>query len=81
MEIITWIVIGALVGWIASLIMKTSPERGVTLGIIVGALGAVVGGWLTSSFGDVTGFSLYGFLAAVVGAIVFVVVANALQSA
>lgn len=81
MEIITWIIIGALVGWIAFLIMKTSPERGVALGVIVGALGAVIGGWLAGYFGDVTGLSLYGILAAIIGAIIFVGIAGVVQSA
>lgn len=81
MDIITWIIIGALVGWCTFLVMKTNPKRGAALGVIIGALGAVIGGWLAGSFADVSGLSLYGILAAVVGAIVFVGVAYVVQSA
>jgi uncharacterized membrane protein YeaQ/YmgE (transglycosylase-associated protein family) len=81
MEIITWIIIGALVGWIAFLITKTNPERGAALGVLVGSLGAVMGGWLAGFLGDVAGLSLYGILAAVVGAIVFVGVAGLVRPA
>lgn len=81
MEIITWIVVGALVGWLAFLVTKTSPERGVALVIVVGSLGAVIGGWLADYFGGMSGLSLYGFLAAIVGAIVFVGISSIFQFA
>lgn len=48
MGFIIWILVGALVGWIASIIMKTNQSQGALLNIVVGIIGAVVGGWLIS---------------------------------
>ncbi|MEK7575446.1 MAG: GlsB/YeaQ/YmgE family stress response membrane protein [Patescibacteria group bacterium] len=83
MGIILWIIFGALVGWIASLVMKTDAEQGVTLNIVVGIAGAVIGGWLMAIFGqaDVAGFDLYGFVVALLGAIVFIAVVKMLRRA
>jgi uncharacterized membrane protein YeaQ/YmgE (transglycosylase-associated protein family) len=83
MGIILWIIFGALVGWIASLIMKTDPRQGAVLNIVVGIVGAVIGGWLMSFFGQtgVTGFNFYSFIVALLGAIVFIVIVKALRRA
>lgn len=81
MGIILWIIFGALVGWVASLIMKTDPEQGAVLNIIVGIIGAVIGGWLMAFFGEqaVTGFNLYSFVVAVMGAIILIVIVKVLR--
>lgn len=83
MGIILWIIFGALVGWISSLIMKTDAEQGAILNIVVGVLGAVVGGWLMSVLGEsgVSGFNLYSFLVAILGAVVFIAIVKALRRA
>ncbi|MDQ3014766.1 MAG: GlsB/YeaQ/YmgE family stress response membrane protein [bacterium] len=72
MSIILWLVFGALVGWIASLIMGTDAQQGAIMNIVVGIVGAVLGGWLFSLFGaqDVSGFNIYSFIVALVGAVV-----------
>jgi uncharacterized membrane protein YeaQ/YmgE (transglycosylase-associated protein family) len=74
MGIILWIIFGALVGWIASLVMETDSQQGALLNIIIGIVGAVVGGWLMSFFGEsgVTGFNIYSFLVALFGAVVLI---------
>ena len=76
MGIILWIVFGALVGWIASIIMKTNAEQGALLNIIVGIVGAVIGGWVMNSFGEsgVGGFNIYSFLVALLGACVLIAI-------
>lgn len=83
MGIILWIIFGALVGWIASLIMKTDAQQGTILNIVVGIFGAVIGGWLMSVFGEtgVSGFNLYSFMVAVLGAIALIAVVKALRRA
>jgi uncharacterized membrane protein YeaQ/YmgE (transglycosylase-associated protein family) len=48
MNFIAWIVIGGLIGWIASKIMNTDAQQGVILNVVVGIVGALVGGWLIS---------------------------------
>ncbi len=81
MGIILWIIFGGLVGWVASLIMKTNSEQGVGLNIIVGIVGAVIGGWLLSSLGqnNITGFNIQSFVVAVLGAMVLIVIVKALR--
>lgn len=83
MDIILWIIFGALIGWVASLIMKTDPEQGVMLNIVVGIVGAVIGGWLMNLFGEagVTGFNLYSFVVALLGAIVLIAIVKMLRRA
>lgn len=77
MEIIVWIIFGALAGWIASIIMKTNAEQGALGNIIVGIAGAFIGGFLmktlTGSDG-VTGFNLGSLLVAIVGAVILLAI-------
>jgi uncharacterized membrane protein YeaQ/YmgE (transglycosylase-associated protein family) len=72
MGILLWIILGALAGWIASLIMGTDAQQGAFLNIVVGIIGAVIGGYVFQAFGQtgVTGFNIYSILVAVVGAVV-----------
>lgn len=72
MGIILWIVLGAIAGWIASMIMKTNASQGILGDIIVGILGALLGGFIMSLLGQggVSGFNLYSVIVAVLGAVV-----------
>ena len=81
MGIILWIVFGALVGWIASLIMKTDSQQGLILNIAVGIVGAFIGGWAMSVFGEsgVSGFNLYSFMVALLGAVILIALAKVLR--
>ena len=69
MSILAWIVLGLIAGFIASKIVRVSGQ-GLLLDIVLGIVGAVVGGYLFSAFGatGVTGFNLYSMFVAVVGA-------------
>lgn len=81
MNIIVWLVVGGLIGWLASLVMKTDAQQGVILNVVVGIVGAVLGGWLLSPLigagtlnqGD---FSLLGLLVSFGGAIILLFVVN-----
>lgn len=79
MNIIAWIVFGAIVGWIANLIDPTPARRGFLGAIVLGILGALLGGFLGSLlFGvDITGFNLSSFIVAVIGALVLLFVGRA----
>ncbi|MBP6866343.1 MAG: GlsB/YeaQ/YmgE family stress response membrane protein [Candidatus Pacebacteria bacterium] len=81
MGIILWIIFGGLVGWVASLIMKTDAQQGIMLNIVVGIVGAVLGGWIMSGLGEqgVRGFSLYSFLVALLGAVVLIFIVRAVR--
>jgi uncharacterized membrane protein YeaQ/YmgE (transglycosylase-associated protein family) len=75
MSIIGWIILGLIAGFIASKIVNKEGE-GFFLDIVLGVIGAVVGGWLFGFFGatGVSGFNLYSMLVAIVGAIIVLVV-------
>jgi len=79
MSIIGWLVLGLIAGFIASKIVNKTGE-GVFLDIVLGIIGAVVGGYLFSIFGaaPVTGFNIYSMFVAVVGAIVVLLIYHAL---
>jgi len=48
MNFIIWLVVGGIVGWLASLVMKTDAQQGIVLNVVVGIVGALLGGWLLS---------------------------------
>lgn len=81
MGIILWIIFGGLIGWIASMVMNTNAQQGIILNIIVGIVGAVIGGWLMDFFGQsgVTGFNFYSFIVALIGAVVLIAVVKLLR--
>ena len=78
MSILAWLVLGLIAGFIASKVVNKSGE-GVVLDIVLGIIGAFVGGWLFTTFGaaGVTGLNLYSMVVAVVGAVVVLVVYHA----
>jgi uncharacterized membrane protein YeaQ/YmgE (transglycosylase-associated protein family) len=79
MSFLAWIVLGLIAGFIASKIVNKTGE-GMLMDIILGIVGAVVGGWLFRAFGmsGVTGLNLYSMLVAVIGAAIFLLVYHAL---
>ena len=79
MSIIGWIVLGLIAGFIASKIVNRSGE-GFLMDIVLGVVGAVVGGFIFQQFGaaGVTGFNLYSMIVAVVGAIILLVIYHAI---
>ena len=84
MNFIIWIVIGGLIGWAASLVMKTDAQQGVVLNVVVGIVGALVGGWLLAPlFGTGTinqnDFSLASLVVSLLGAIILLAVVNLLR--
>jgi len=79
MSIIAWLILGLIAGFIASKIVNKSGE-GLIVDILLGIVGAFIGGWLFNHFGmaGVTGLNLYSMLVAVVGAVIFLVIYHAL---
>ena len=81
MNFILWIIIGGILGWIASMIMRTNAQQGLVLNIIVGIVGALVAGLvLTPLFGigtiNQSNFSLPALLVSLVGAIILLAIVN-----
>ena len=84
MNFIIWIVIGGILGWVASLIMHTDAQQGLFLNVVVGIIGALVGGWLFAPlFGTGTinqnDFSLGALAVSLLGAVVLLAVVNLLR--
>ena len=79
MSFLAWIVLGLIAGFIASKLVNKTGE-GMFLDILLGVVGAVVGGWLFHAFGmpGVTGVNVYSMVVAVIGAVLFLVVYHAL---
>ncbi len=82
MSVIAWIILGLIAGFIASQLVNQRGS-GIILDIVLGIIGAIVGGWLFSFFGasEVTGLNLYSLIVAVVGAIVILLIYHALTGA
>jgi uncharacterized membrane protein YeaQ/YmgE (transglycosylase-associated protein family) len=80
MSIIGWIVLGLIAGFIASRIVNREGE-GLMLDIVLGVVGAIVGGWIFSLFGGqgVSGLNLYSMFVAVVGSVIVLVVYHAVS--
>ena len=80
-NILIWLVVGGVIGWLASLFMRTDAQQGIFLNIIVGIVGAVLGGWLlaplagagTINNGD---FSLPGLGVSFLGALILLALVN-----
>lgn len=78
MSIIIWLVMGGLVGWIASMIMGTDAQQGIILNVVVGIIGALIGGWLigpmigAGSIND--GVSIMSFIVSLIGAIILLAI-------
>jgi uncharacterized membrane protein YeaQ/YmgE (transglycosylase-associated protein family) len=75
MGFVAWLIIGAIAGWLASKVMKTSRQQGLLMDIVVGILGAFVGGFLFEQFGSTgtTGFNIWSVFVAFTGAVVLLV--------
>lgn len=84
MNFIIWIVVGGVLGWIASIIMRTDAQQGMLLNVIVGIIGALLGGWLLAPlFGTGTinqnDFSLPSMLVSLLGAVILLAIVNLLR--
>lgn len=72
MDLLLYVVFGGLVGWIASMVMGRDAQQGILGNIIVGIVGAFLGGFIMNTFGQtgVSGFNLYSFIVALLGSVV-----------
>jgi|SRR5215208_2281178 len=82
-NILVWIILGALAGWIASMIMGRNAQMGALANIVVGIVGALIGGFLMNAMGapGVTGFNLYSVLVAIAGAVVLLFLVGLMRRA
>jgi uncharacterized membrane protein YeaQ/YmgE (transglycosylase-associated protein family) len=83
MNILIWLIVGGVIGWLASVIMRT--QEGILLNIVIGIVGALVGGWLISPLvgaGTINqaDFSLAGLGVSLLGAIILLAIVNVIRS-
>jgi uncharacterized membrane protein YeaQ/YmgE (transglycosylase-associated protein family) len=81
MNLIIWLVVGGLIGWVASMIMKTNAQQGILLNVVVGIVGALLGGWFLSPLlgaGTINqnDFSVAGLGVSLLGAIILLAIVN-----
>lgn len=83
MGIIIWLIMGGVVGWIASLIMGTSGQQGIILNVVVGIIGALIGGWLIGPLlgaGSINeGISVMSFIVSLIGAVILLAIVSLFQ--
>ena len=84
MNLIIWLIVGGLIGWLASMVMKTDGQQGIILNVIVGIVGAMLAGWFISPLVGVgtinqDNFSLPALLISFVGAVVLLGAVNLLR--
>ncbi|MEO8117729.1 MAG: GlsB/YeaQ/YmgE family stress response membrane protein [Rhodoferax sp.] len=81
MNLIIWLIVGGVIGWLASLVMKTDGQQGMFLNVVVGIVGAMLGGWFISPLVGVgtinqDNFSLPALLVSFVGAVILLAIVN-----
>lgn len=81
MNVIFWIILGLVAGWLASIVMGTNHRQGMVLDILLGIGGAIVGGFLMNMLGasGTTGFNLYSLFVAFIGAIALIGIGRAVS--
>lgn len=82
MNILIWLIFGAIAGWVASKIMGTDAEQGALGNVVVGIIGAFVGGFLMQAIGGsgVDGFNIKSFLVAILGSVVLLAIYKAVRT-
>ncbi len=78
MNLIIWLIVGGVIGWLASIVMKTNAQMGCIANVVVGIIGAAIGGWLGGLLG-IGGGGLVSFLLAVAGAAILIAILKALN--
>ena len=81
MNFIIWLIVGGVIGWLASIVMKTNGQQGIILNVVVGIVGAMLGGWLISPLVGVPtinqdAFSLAAMAVSFVGALILLAIVN-----
>lgn len=81
MGFISWIIVGALAGWIASMIMDKDAQMGALANIVVGIIGGFLGGWVLGLFGigGMSGFNITSIITAIVGAVILLAIVGVVK--
>jgi len=84
MNLIIWLIIGGLIGWLASIFMRTNSQQGIFLNVIVGIVGATLGGWFISPLVGIgtinqNNFSIPAMFVSFVGAVILLAIVNLIR--
>ena len=84
LNFIVWLIVGGIIGWLASLVMRTDAQQGAFLNVVVGIVGAAIGGWLISPLLGMptinqNAFSLGAMLVSLIGAVILLAIVNLLR--
>ena len=79
MQLVILLVVGGIIGWLASIIMKTNAQMGIIANVIVGVIGSVVGFWIAGQLGLAAGNAIVGWLIAIVGSILLIAILKLLN--
>lgn len=84
MNFIIWLIVGGVIGWLASMLMKTNDQQGMFLNVVVGIVGAMLGGWFISPLVGIgtinqNNFSLPAMLVSFLGAAILLAIVNLLR--
>jgi uncharacterized membrane protein YeaQ/YmgE (transglycosylase-associated protein family) len=84
MNLIIWLLVGGVIGWLASILMRTNDQQGMLLNVIVGLVGALLGGWFISPLVGVgtinqNNFSLPALMVSLVGAVILLGIVNVVR--
>lgn len=80
-NIVVWLILGGISGWIASKLTGNDARMGIGMNLVIGILGAFVGGWLAGIFGlgPATGLNLWSFIISIVGAVILLAIVSAFR--
>ena len=84
LNILAWIIVGAIAGWLASIVMKTNASQGLLMDIIVGIVGGLIGGFVLNALGvggAVTGLNIGSILVAFIGAVILLAILRVVRRA
>ena len=80
MGFLVWLIVGGIVGWLASLVMRTDGQQGILLNVVVGIIGAFIGGWVISPLVGVgtinEGISIGSVIVSLIGAVILLAIVN-----
>lgn len=84
MNLLIWLIVGGVIGWLASIVMKTNGQQGIVLNVVVGIVGALIAGWLISpmlGIGTINqnNFSAPALMVSFIGAVILLAVVNLLR--
>jgi uncharacterized membrane protein YeaQ/YmgE (transglycosylase-associated protein family) len=86
MNLIIWLIVGGIIGWVASILMKTNGQQGILLNVAVGVIGAAIAGWFISPLVGVgtinqSNFSVASFVVSLLGAVVLLAIVSMFRGA